>query len=402
MSRDLAVKLGACALLAVFGVWVAFHTHWETLTVPTPMKGEALSNPYYALEHFAANLGLHTQEISTLSGLAPDAVLVLDEAGNAVTRPPVDALENWVEAGGRLVISADLLESYPPLKTWSGVKPAKRSRLPPAAPKTAPSPAPAHAVELGSDAGCALLTVSVDGSPTGQSFRVCGSGQVLSFDGDHAPAWSLSDDRGMHVIRTGMGLGEITVLAPDWILTNAMLKRADHAEMLVTAVGLRHDDTLLIFHPTTAEPLFALLWRLVAPAILFLLCGLLALIWRHGPRFGPPLPAPMAVRRSLAEQIRANARFAWRTQRLEALHNSARRALDETAARHIAGYAALDDSRRADTLAACTGLNAAAIGAARAVESSGRVNDARAAITLLEVCRRILLKLQSAHQRPLV
>ena len=402
MSRDLAVKLGACVLLAALGVLVAFHTHWETMTVPTPMKGEALRNPYYALERFAASLGLHTQEISTVSGLAPDAVLVLDETGDALTRPPVDSLENWVEAGGRLVIGVDLLDSYRPLETWSGVKPAKRSHLPPVSLKAATSPAAAHAVASGSDAACPLLTVSVDGSPTGQSFRVCGAGPVLSFDGDHAPAWSLTDDRGMHVVRTGMGLGEITVLAPDWILTNEMLKRADHAEMLVTAVGLRHDDTLLIFHPTRAEPLLALLWRLVAPAILFLLCGLLALIWRHGPRFGPPLPAPVPVRRSLAEQIRANARFAWRTQRLQALHSSARRSLDETAARHIAGYAALDDSRRADTLAACTGLNAAAISAARSTESSGRVNDARAAITLLEVCRRILLKMQSAHQRPLV
>ena len=160
------------------------------------------------------------------------------------------------------------------------------------------------------------MAVRVDGAPTGQSFRVCDAAATLTFDGEHAPAWSLSDARGMHVIRASVGFGEITVLEPADVLSNAMLKRAEHAEMFAAAAGLRHDDTLLIFHPTTAVPLPALLWRLVAPGILFLLAALLALAWRHAPTFGPPLPLPSPLRRSLAEQIRANARFAWRTRSL--------------------------------------------------------------------------------------
>jgi hypothetical protein len=407
MSRDLSIKLAIGALLAALGVWFAFSTHWETATVPEPMKGEALRNPYYALVQFAASLGLHTQEISTVHGLATDAVLILAEPGDAFTRPSADALENWVEAGGRLVIEADLLESYPMLQTWSGIKPVHQSITPPA-PGTLKStpvpkpPAPERKTGAGSDASCPLMPVSVDGSPTGQSFRACNAASVLRFDGDRAPAWTLADDRGLHVIRTGMGLGEITVLGPRWILMYAGLKRADHAEMLAAATGLRHDDTLLIFHPGRAEPLLKLLWRLAAPGIPFLLCGLLALAWRHGPRFGPPLPVPTPVRRSLAEQIRANARFAWRTRKLAALHTAVRRSLDQAAARQIEGYNALDDPRRAERLAACTGLDATAIGAARSIETSSRLNEGRAAITLMEVCRRILLKMQSAHQRPSV
>ena len=205
----------------------------------------------------------------------------------------------------------------------------------------------------------------------------------------------------MHVIRTGVGFGEVTVLQPAEVLSNTMLKRADHAEMLAAAAGLRHDDMLLIFHPATAEPLPVLLWRLAAPGILFLLAALLALAWRHAPRFGPPLPLPTAVRRSLAEQLRANARFAWRTHRLEGLRTSARRSLDEAAARHIAGYDGFDAAQKAERLAAFTGLDAAAIGAARAAVAPRRLNEERAAITLMEVCRRILLRMQTDHQRPL-
>jgi hypothetical protein len=245
------------------------------------------------------------------------------------------------------------------------------------------------------------MAARADGVPTGQSFRVCNASPVLDFDADHVPAWSLSDERGMHVIRTGVGFGEVTVLAPPNVLSNGMLERADHAEMFAAAAGLRHEDTLLIFHPAKALPLPVLLWRLVAPGILFLLAALLALAWRHAPRFGPPLPLPSPLRRSLAEQIRANARFAWRTRSLEGLRTSSRRSLDEAAARLIAGYSSLDASQRAKRLAELTGLDPTAIRAARD-EGAQRLNEERAAITLMEVCRRILLRMHSDHPRPLV
>lgn len=407
MSPHLARNLLVLAAAAALATWMAFNAHWETITVPTPEKGEALRNPYYALERFAADLGIHAQQISTVHGLQPEAVLVLEEPGDELTHPPVQVLESWVESGGRLVISSALLDSYPALKAWSGIKRARAS--PPPAPGGHVIPAPAQgkaaaparpdsAAASGSD--CPVMTVRADGVPTGQSFRVCDVGPTLAFEGDRPPAWSLSDDRGMHVIRTGVGFGEVTVLEPAGMLSNRMLKRADHAEMFAAAAGLRHDDTLLIFHPARAEPLPALLWRLAAPAILFLLAALLALAWRHAPRFGPPLPPPAPVRRSLAEQIRADARFAWRTRKLEGLRASVRRSLDEAAARHIAGYGTLDASQRAQRLAAYTGLDAVAIRAARAEGNARRLNEERAAITIMEVCRRILLRMPSDHQRP--
>jgi hypothetical protein len=343
-------------------------------------------------------------------GLEPEAVLVLEESGDELTHPPVAALESWVEAGGRLVISSALLEAYPPLRAWSGIKRAHRVRVPadgkPASPAPAQgkpaAPPPGLPFTTDSGADCPLMTVRADGQPTGQSFRVCDTGPTLTFEGERAPAWSLSDDRGMHVIRTGVGFGEITVLEPADVLSNTMLKRADHAEMFAAAAGLRHHDTVLIFHPTTAAPLPVLLWRLVAPGILFLLAALLALAWRHAPTFGPPLPLPSPLRRSLAEQIRANARFAWRTRSLAGLRTSARRSLDEAAARHIVGYGSLDPSQRAERLAELTGLDSTAIGAARDEGAARRLNEERAAITLMEVCRRILLRMHSDHQRPLV
>jgi hypothetical protein len=398
VSANLARNLAVLALAAALSIWVAFKLHWETITVPTPAKGDALTNPYYALEHFVANLGIHPQEISTVRGLQPEAVLILEESGDELTHPPVAVLESWVEAGGRQVFSSALLDAYPALRAWSGIK---RARRVPAEGKPAPPPAaPPAAADSG--AGCPLMKVRADGAPTGQSFRVCDAGPTLVFDGEQAPAWSLSDDRGMHVIRTGVGFGEITVIQPADMLSNEMLKRADHAEMFAAAAGLRHHDILLIFHPVKALPLPVLLWRLVAPGILFLLAALIALAWRQAPPFGPPLPLPSPLRRSLAEQIRANARFAWRTRSLGALRSSVRRSLDEAAARHIPGYGSLDASQKAERLAELTGLDPTAIRAARDAGDAQRRNEERAAVTLMEVCRRILLRMHSNHQGPLV
>jgi hypothetical protein len=225
VNANLARTLAGLALAAAFATWVAFKLHWESITVPVPAKGEALTNPYYALEHFAQDLGVHPREISTVRGLQAEAVLVLEESGDQLTRPPVTVLESWVEAGGRLVISSALLNSYPALRAWSGIKAAPPSRAPADAKPPAPPPSPHSRTDSGAD--CPLMQVRADGALTGQSFRVCDWGLTLSFDGERPPAWSLSDDRGMHVIRTGVGFGEITVLEPRDVLSNRMLKRAD-------------------------------------------------------------------------------------------------------------------------------------------------------------------------------
>jgi hypothetical protein len=134
-----------------------------------------------------------------------------------------------------------------------------------------------------------------------------------------------------------------------------------------------------------------LLWRLAASSIVFLFAAVALVVWRHLPRFGPPLRPAALSRRSLAEQIRAQARFAWRTQKLGSLRAAIRRALDEAAQKQIAGWAWMEPSRQAEALAASTGIDAAVINAALASDAAGGLNEHRAAITLLEACRRILI-----------
>ncbi len=327
-----------------------------------------------------------------------DAVVLVSDFDADLGHEKIESLENWVESGGRLIIGGSTLWSSKPLQQWSGIKPDTRvhPRPPAAAPVRPREP-------IGPNENCAPLIEQVDGSPSGRSLTVCAA--LLSpFVSQREPAWMLTDISGIHVLRVVIGDGEFTVLGPLTLLRNKLLLKGDNAELLIDAAHLQRGDTLLIQSPSEGVPLPALLWRLAAPAILFLAAAVVLLILRYLPRFGPPIPVTPPIRRSLAEQIRANARFAWRTRKLGALRAAVRRSLEEAAKRQITGYASLNVRQQSDALASSTGIDAAAIGAALTADGSGNMNEHRASLTLLEICRRILIKSNpttkgSSHER---
>jgi hypothetical protein len=383
------VALGLSALI----VWVARHTYWDEVTVTTPPTGEAARNPYYALTRLAEGLGIQTSMIGSLRALPPDGIVLVNNPYDDLRHEPLETLQAWVQSGGRLIIRGNTLNASERLRIWSGIRPPLRESdsAQPAAPGAfRGSPRPQD--------DCKRMTVDIDGVANGQSLVLCGA-LSNGFASERVPSWSLSDSKGIQALRVPIGRGELTVIGPFFMLTNRGLPKGDHAGIFVAAAGLNHGDRLEILSPTRAEPLPMLLWRLAAPAMVFLFVAVALTIVRHLPRFGPPIPAAAPIRRSLAEQIRANARFAWRTQKLKSLRAAIRRALDEAAQRQIAGYTFMGPRKRAEALAASTGIDAAAINAALVADSAGSVNEHRAAITLLDACRRILID-SDPNKRP--
>jgi hypothetical protein len=385
MNRDRWLQVVAAVALLALSVWIARNTYWDDVTITTPPQGEAARNPYYALVHLAQGLGIHSSMIGSLHALPPDAVLFVNSLHDDLRHEPIESLQGWVQSGGRLIIRGDTLRASEPLQIWSGIRPAPRDveRARPA------NPGGLRAVRQPED-DCKSMAVAIDGVVDGKSLTLC-DGLPAGLTSQRTPSWSLSDSKGIQVLRVPIGRGELTVVGPIFMLNNWSLPKKDHAQIFVAAAGLKHGDRLDILGRTRAEPLPVLLWRLAAPAIVFLCLAAGLTIMRHLPRFGPPIPVALPIRRSLAEQIRANARFAWRTQKLTSLTASIRRALDEAAQRRIAGYAFMEPRKRAEALSASTGIDAATINAALVSDSSGGVNEHRAAITLLEACRRILI-----------
>ena len=397
MRRERSIA-GATIGVLLIGLiaWVVTHTYWAEVTRETPMQGEAARNPHYTLVHLAATLGVRTREIASLRELPPDTVVLVNDLKNDLLLQRVESIESWVESGGRLVISGDILRAHGDLQSWSGVRLAHRDPDPAALAQAAPPAGAGSAPDA--DTGCEAMAVQVNGGATGQSLRVCAPTAEFYWASDRVPAWSLADAQGPQVVSVDIGDGEVTVVGPSEILGNRALLAGDHAELVIAAAGLRHQDTLLILSPPELISLPALLWRFAAPAIVFFAAAMLLLVLRYLPRFGPPLPVTAPAHRSLAEQIRAYARFVWRTHEPQVLRTAMRRSLEAAARRQISGYGILDLEQRAHRLAASTGIDSGAIAAALTEDAAGKLNEHRAAMTLLEVCRRILVKSDSRTQ----
>jgi hypothetical protein len=393
--------------LLVIGLFAAGYvlwrkSEWETFTYRTPPQGEAVTNRYYTLEHLLRAVGVTVQEVKTLRELPPDALLYIPDFRLDFAHRDLRSVEDWVERGGRLIIAGSVLDSSPDVARWSGIdvvraKPASANVSTPrdstAAPPARPAP-PRHARAATSfprRTQCSQRTVHRQGEP--QQASLCLETPFTdNYTSRRPPRWWLTaEDGDIEMLRVEQGHGEVTLVGPAyWLLANQELLMHDHARAFIEATGLRKGDLLLILNPANAEALPALLWRLIAPVLVFLGAALLALIVRQWPRFGPAQPDALPVRRSLAEQIRAGARLTWRTRRLEALRNAVDAAVTERACRQISGYVGADPGARARALARRTALDAGALQTALTLGPGADPGAQREALMILEAAYRAL------------
>jgi hypothetical protein len=375
------LQLLVAVALTAAAVWIAMHTYWDYVMVDNPPQGEAVRNHYYTFEKLAQRFVIRTRQVPTLRTLpAADGVLLVDDLRGAQLH--IDALEEWVAGGGRLLLSRNALLSNPKLRAWSGI-----GMTSPKSNDDDDQPAPRA---TGPDGDCAPYSERLAGRESGKSLRACLGPMRVAFSSIHTPAWSLSNGYGFQMLRIAIGKGSIAVIVCECLMGNKSLLRGDHARIVFDSIPLRAGDHLDIFNPVSAESLPALLWRLAAAAIV---CGLAAIgltIWRNLPRFGRIAASPPPLRRSLAEQIRARARFAWRTRRLASLRRVESQALTQSAHRRLAFYERMDAAQRIDALAALTRLDAGALRDALSENLDGGAESQRAAIVLLEKARRYL------------
>ena len=395
LTRDGLLRILVLAALLALGVWIARNTYWEEISVPSQPRGEAATNPYYGVEHLAARVGLRTRTVASLGALPRrDGVLLLDTL-NLRSLPPsaIPALERWVDSGGRLILAGHVLAASAELRRWTGIKfvptrvPAAGGAAPPSRVARPPNTARVAAVRK----DCPSMHVSVDGAPTGEDLRVCDVWVGNGYSSERTPAWDLTDAAGIQVLRVGMGRGSVTVIGPAQLYSNTGLYAHQHARVFIESAALLRGDDVWIFAPNSAEPLLALLWRLGAPALACLGAAIACSIWRGFPRFGPLVPVPQIARRSLGEQIRANARFAWRSRSLDALHAAAVRGVEESARREIVAFDRLDPDQRTAVIAARAGIAPMQLAAAMRPSEGPGPRAERSAIALLEQARRSLL-----------
>ncbi len=377
MTRTRLIWLIVGAPLAALAFWVASNVEWVNTPVPMPPQGEALSNPFYAVQRFAERLGARTSWERTFTSPPSDAVLVISAFHWNLSAGRRQAIERWVEAGGRLVVD-DTLLAGDEFERWSGIVSEYREF---------DEDAPDEPV-------CRRVWEGGDGVSSNETrYWLCDTAFLSFLTTTRTVEWSLRDDAGIQAMRVQVGKGHVTVINAS-PFGRRRLFDGDHDWLFVRATQFRKGDEVRFLSEDDPPSLLALLWQYGAPVVVLGITFVALLLWRGGMRFGPPAATPSSARRSLAEQIRGTGQFALRHGSGDALHAASVRALDEAAQRRIPGYTHLSPDARATALAGLTGFDRDALAAAVHHPRSRHSNTLRGTIALLESARRRTLDAQ--------
>jgi len=406
-SNTLIIRLILLAALIAVIVYVARNTYWDEVAVPMPLRGEAVTNPFYAVQQFATELGANTEWRQTLGTLPEhDTVIFLSNWHWDLIEGRRAQLEQWVARGGRIVLDRSLIGGDEHLESWAGIRrdypdyddedededeadaDAAEESSEAVEPDAEP---PSDAAEDGS---CDALHIVVNGAIANPSdtLSMCTLDGYTFLQTDRDVAWGLRDTQdALQAVRVSVGRGSVTSINA-LPFGNRELTEMDHGELFVAAAQLRRGDHVIFISEQDHPSLLSLMWTYGAPVVVLVLLTLAALLWRGGARFGPLGAATDIARRSLAEQIRGTGQFTIRLGGGTALHAAAVRALLEVARRKLPGYAGLAQPERIAAIAQASGVDADALASAVNHGGARRPGELAQTIALLENARRRLLE----------
>lgn len=386
MSRRAVINGLLLVALAAFVVWIARNTYWVEEAMPRPLSGEAARDPFYAARRLAEQLGARAATRHTVSDLPEGGVLLLAGWNWSLIETRRHTIEQWVERGGRLVLDRDVLSTDGHLRDWSGLS---RLRV-----KAGGEPVETVDDETAGEGrhGCGPLHVRHDAEGVSryrQQYRVCTIPALEAIASDPEPLWALGDDEGFQAVRVRVGKGSVT-----WLNAQPFQRRelfdVDHALLFAAATQVRAGDVVVFVSEEEQPSIVVLMWRHGGPAVVLFLAWLASVLWRNGVRFGPPAPATVAARRSLAEQIQGTSEFTRRFGGGGALHAAEARALQEAAAKRIPRFRSMNQDERLVALAALTGIDAERLGETLNYAGPRRPLELKRALELLEQARRNL------------
>lgn len=391
--RGLLIGAVVVVALAVIAAWVAGHTHWQETKVFTPLRGEARTNPFYAMEKLVTRLGGSTlREAFFIPPPVGDIVYVANWNWD-LAEGRRRTLEQWVESGGRLVMDDSVYwydEEH--FTGWSGIRYQEV--------KMDQEERKKRARRLRDDE-CMLLSPRGDpfvvASPPDRGYTVCTLDPWMVLETTRPVSWGMGDAAGLRALRVPVGRGSLTLLLSAAPFTWRNLLQEDQAALFVGATQLRAGDRLHLLTEADYPSLPALSWRFGWPVLVLGLLALLLALWRNGARFGPLVPAAEPMRRSLAEQIRGVGRFALRFGGAAALHAASRRALEHAGRQRIPGFDTLRGDARAAALAAAAGIEAPDLSLALHPPDAAGRRHLVAAIVQLETVRRRMLSQPTRH-----
>ncbi|HVK51544.1 MAG TPA: DUF4350 domain-containing protein [Pseudoxanthomonas sp.] len=363
-------------LIAVGVIWFRQNFHQVEQSLPLPPKGEASYNPLYLLKKSLQADGVTVNARQRLAlenhPLAPHDTLLLFNDPRVLSVDQQDALLEWVDAGGHLIVRTPLLGEDDEITIGLFEE---------------------IGVFLTNESECA--TLNVDALNPIKEF--CGRRRFKLHEVE--PELSWGDLKAGYVFaRLAHGDGHVDVLAGLDALENGDVEQNDDDKLIPTD-GLRE-----VQHQAFARQLLApnykrgtvhLIYAAEMPSLLRLLLtsywmvwlplllALLGWLWSRMRRFGSELPAPEMARRSLLEHVRASGDHIYRHGRGVLLYLAVRQAFFARLRRRDPVAAALTGDAQAELIAKRFGLTTAAVRNALQTPSSHERAHFRERISLL-------------------
>jgi hypothetical protein len=382
MKRPPLLMIVLVVFVLLVATYLVANTEWGEVEIPTPLRGEAATNPFYAAQKLVETLGATSERRESLGEIPSDAVVVLSTWGWDIDRARRARFERWVEAGGRLVVDAALISGSDAFEIWSGIA---RGRD-----ESDPGDEDLFQAPQILDPCREVSELPAKTSSPVPDFEVCNFDRSSWLETDKRLLWALDDEGTLVAARVAVGEGSVTVLNGVPFVYRELFE-GEHGAVLAAATGLRYGDHVVFMSEADVASLPELVWRYGAPVVAVLLLWSALALWRGAMRFGPLVAPSERARRSLAEQVLGTGRFALRVGGGAALVAAARRALHEAAARRIVGYERLAVAAQAEAIAGLARIDARELAAALDTEQSARPLELRAKLARLEAARRELV-----------
>ena len=375
-------------LLAAVAYWAKNHFVQETHQVDEGPSAEARRLPYFGAQRILEKLGQPVTPVSTGTEARPGPhdVLLFAVSDENETSAQLQRHLAWVRAGGTLILNVEDALRQSARHEQAGLVPLLQQLN----------------VRIATDdddplqAGVRNRVASLSLPDAAYIHRV-----------DNCFCWNLhamgprqpwfGDDSGKTLLAYQEGAGVIVLLNNDNLLSASRVREQDNAEVLWRLTQLNgHPPRVWLVWQGQALPWQTLLWRnFGAFVVTIILFGVFAL-WRGATRFGPLLPPPQPVRRSLIEHLDACGRWFWQQRKHAVLLDACRAHLRRTLQLHRPRLATLPAPQLAPKLASLSGLDEAAIGNALSATGSRDTHEFTAQVALLQA---LTLAVENQHRK---
>ncbi|MES2205958.1 MAG: DUF4350 domain-containing protein [Pseudomonadota bacterium] len=321
----------ALLLLAFIGIGYIGYRYIEFYEVETSTGygDKALSNPYLAAGRLMEKFGATVHFLPMYIDLPPErTTLFLPTSRYSLTQEHSDALLQWVQRGGHLLIvasSLSLAKNRKPdrLLDHLGVQLFVNTSVTPTATSSKPpvtvslSKLPLTPIKQQPSTHPALPSASLPSAttepitlPDNHALEVAFNTQYYLEDAHKQAQWALKDSNGIHALAYRIGKGTLTALSDHRFSKHYVIEQGDHAALTYYLLSSSPEITWIYGEdiPSLWVWIFHYGWMIII-SLGVVLCSW---IWSVNTRFGPLMPPSNHVnRRSMQEHITKSGQFLW-------------------------------------------------------------------------------------------